>query len=267
MQVRQTIAAALVWAGVLGGCASAPVTERASEPRVALNKVVPCLWFQRDAEQAARRYCELVPNSRVVSVARYGPGAHMPEGTEMLVQLELGGTQLTFLNGGPQFQINEALSLMVRCDDQAELDRLWSALGEGGREKAPAALSRKVAQARLSGDHTVEVWGDGEQSRSFMYIDDCVRGSQEILAGDNVEPVNLGSAELVTINQMIGILEEISGIKVEKKHDLSAPQGVRGRNSDNTMFHDLYGWEPSISLHDGLERTYAWIYDQIKDRY
>jgi len=138
---------------------------------------------------------------------------------------------------------------------------------EGGREKAPAALSRKIAHAKLSGDHTIEVWGDGEQSRSFMYIDDCVRGSQEILAGDNVEPVNLGSAELVTINQMIGILEDIAGIKVEKQHDLSAPQGVRGRNSDNTMFHDLYGWEPSITLHDGLERTYSWIHDQIKSRY
>ena len=137
---------------------------------------------------------------------------------------------------------------------------------EGGREKAPAALSRKIALAKLSGDHRIEVWGDGEQSRSLMYIDDCVRGSQEILAGDNVEPVNLGSAELVTINQMIGILEDIAGIKVTKEHDLSAPQGVRGRNSDNTMFHETYGWEPSISLRDGLEKTYAWIYDQLSAR-
>ena len=137
---------------------------------------------------------------------------------------------------------------------------------EGGREKAPAALSRKIAQAKLSGDHTIEVWGDGEQSRSFMYIDDCVRGTQEILAGDNVEPVNLGSAELVTINQMIGILEDIAGITVTKNHDLSAPQGVRGRNSDNTMFHGIYGWEPSISLRDGLEKTYSWIYDQLSAR-
>ena len=137
---------------------------------------------------------------------------------------------------------------------------------EGGREKAPAALSRKIAQAKLSGDHTIDVWGDGEQSRSFMYIDDCVRGSQEILAGDNVEPVNLGSSELVTINQMIGILEDIAGISVKKNHDLSAPQGVRGRNSDNTMFHEIYGWEPSISLRDGLEKTYTWIYDQLSAR-
>lgn len=137
---------------------------------------------------------------------------------------------------------------------------------EGGREKAPAALARKIALAKLSGDHTIEVWGDGEQSRSFMYIDDCVRGTQEILAGENVEPVNLGSAELVTINQMIGILEDIAGITVAKNHDLSAPQGVRGRNSDNQLFHSIYGWEPSISLRTGLERTYAWIYDQLAAR-
>jgi GDP-D-mannose 3',5'-epimerase len=137
---------------------------------------------------------------------------------------------------------------------------------EGGREKAPAALSRKIAEAKLSGNHTIDVWGDGEQSRSFMFIDDCVRGTQEILAGDNVEPVNLGSSELVTINQMIGILEDIAGITVTKEHDLSAPQGVRGRNSDNTMFHEIYGWEPSITLREGLEKTYAWIYDILAAR-
>lgn len=137
---------------------------------------------------------------------------------------------------------------------------------EGGREKAPAALSRKIAWAKLTGDHTIAVWGDGEQSRSFMYIDDCVRGTKEILAGENVEPVNLGSAELVTINQMIAILEDIAGITVEKDHDLTAPQGVRGRNSDNTLFHSIYGWEPSISLRDGLEKTYSWIYDQLAPR-
>jgi nucleoside-diphosphate-sugar epimerase len=137
---------------------------------------------------------------------------------------------------------------------------------EGGREKAPAALSRKIAEAKLSGNHVIDVWGDGEQSRSFMYIDDCVRGTKEILAGENVEPVNLGSSELVTINQMIGILEDIAGITVTKEHDLTAPQGVRGRNSDNTMFHEIYGWEPSISLRDGLEKTYAWIYDQLSAR-
>jgi GDP-D-mannose 3',5'-epimerase len=137
---------------------------------------------------------------------------------------------------------------------------------EGGREKAPAALSRKIALAKLTGDHTIEVWGDGEQSRSFMYIDDCVRGTQEILAGDHVDPVNLGSAELVTINQMIDILQDIAGIAVTRQHNLDAPQGVRGRNSDNTIFREVYGWEPSISLREGLEKTYAWIYDQLAAR-
>ncbi len=137
---------------------------------------------------------------------------------------------------------------------------------EGGREKAPAALSRKMAWAKLTGEHTIDIWGDGEQSRSFMYIDDCVRGSQEILAGDNVEPVNLGSAELVTINQMVDILEDIAGIKLERTYKLDAPQGVRGRNSDNTMFHSIYGWEPSITLRDGLEKTYGWIFDNLAPR-
>ncbi|GAA2081370.1 hypothetical protein GCM10009821_22490 [Aeromicrobium halocynthiae] len=135
---------------------------------------------------------------------------------------------------------------------------------DGGREKAPAALARKVAQARISGDHRIEIWGDGEQSRSFMYIDDCVRGTKEILAGDNVEPVNLGSAELVTINRMVSLLEDIAGITLERDYMLDAPQGVRGRNSDNTMLREIYGWEPSISLRDGLERTYSWIYDQLQ---
>ena len=109
----------------------------------------------------------------------------------------------------------------------------------------------------------IEIWGDGEQTRSFMYIDDCVRGTREILAGDFAEPVNLGSAELVTINQMADILEDIADIKAPRRYKLDAPQGVRGRNSDNTLFRSVYGWEPSISLHDGLEKTYAWIYDQM----
>lgn len=137
---------------------------------------------------------------------------------------------------------------------------------EGGREKAPAALSRKIALAKLSGDHRLEIWGDGEQSRSFMYIDDCLRGIADITAGESTEPVNLGSAELVTINQMVSQLEEIAGITVERSYKLDAPQGVRGRNSDNTVFRSVYGWEPSVPLHEGLERTYSWIYDQLAAR-
>jgi len=134
----------------------------------------------------------------------------------------------------------------------------------GGREKAPAAVCRKIAEAVISGRHELEIWGDGEQTRSFMYIDDCVKGSQMILASDHVEPINLGSAELVTINQLYSIVEEIAGIKCERKYDLSAPQGVRGRNSDNTLINEVFGWEPSISLADGLAKTYAWVYDQVK---
>jgi len=134
----------------------------------------------------------------------------------------------------------------------------------GGREKAPAAVCRKVATAAITGDHEIEIWGDGEQTRSFMYIDDCVKGSQMILKGDSNEPVNLGSDELVSINQLVDIVEGIAGIKCERNYDLTAPQGVRGRNSDNTLIKDIYGWAPSITLADGLAKTYAWVYDEVK---
>jgi nucleoside-diphosphate-sugar epimerase len=137
---------------------------------------------------------------------------------------------------------------------------------DGGREKAPAALSRKVAEAVLSGRHEVEIWGDGEQTRSFMYVDDCVEGSIRVTNGDSPEPVNVGSSELVSINQMVDIIEQIAGITVRKNYKLDAPLGVRGRNSDNTMIQATYGWEPSTRLADGLERTYRWIYDQLAAR-
>jgi GDP-D-mannose 3', 5'-epimerase len=133
----------------------------------------------------------------------------------------------------------------------------------GGREKAPAAICRKVAEAKLTGRTDIEIWGDGEQTRSFMYIDDCVYGSQLIAGGESPEPVNLGSSELVTINQLVDIVEDIGGVKLERHYDLGAPKGVRGRNSDNTMIKRVYDWEPTISLRDGLERTYAWVYDQV----
>jgi nucleoside-diphosphate-sugar epimerase len=134
----------------------------------------------------------------------------------------------------------------------------------GGREKAPAAVCRKIAEAVVSGDHQIEIWGDGHQTRSFMYIDDCVQGSQMILAGESGEPVNLGSDELVSINELVDIVEGIAGIRCERNYNLTAPQGVRGRNSDNTQIKETYGWAPSVSLADGLERTYAWVYDQVK---
>lgn len=137
---------------------------------------------------------------------------------------------------------------------------------DGGREKAPAALCRKIAQAVLSGRHEIEIWGDGEQTRSFMYVDDCVEGTIRVTAGDSAEPVNVGSSELVSINQMVDIIEQIAGITVHRDHKLDAPLGVRGRNSDNTLIQQIYGWEPSIRLADGLERTYRWIYDQLTSR-
>jgi GDP-D-mannose 3', 5'-epimerase len=133
----------------------------------------------------------------------------------------------------------------------------------GGREKAPAAVCRKVAQAKLDGDHTIEIWGDGKQTRSFQYIDDCVYGTQLIMNGDVAEPLNLGSSELVTINQLVDIVEDIAGIELRRTFKLDAPKGVNGRNSDNRKIRDAFGWEPSTRLRDGLERLYAWVYDQI----
>jgi nucleoside-diphosphate-sugar epimerase len=137
---------------------------------------------------------------------------------------------------------------------------------DGGREKAPAAVCRKVAIAKLSGVHEIEIWGDGEQTRSFMYVDDCVTGSQRLLHSDVVDPINIGSSELVSINQLVSIVEEIAGVTLERRYRLDAPQGVRGRNSDNEMIRAQLGWEPSITLRSGLERTYSWVHDQVAAR-
>jgi GDP-D-mannose 3', 5'-epimerase len=133
----------------------------------------------------------------------------------------------------------------------------------GGREKAPAAACRKVIEAQLDGSNAIEIWGDGKQTRSFTYIDDTVEGILRLMESDVTEPINLGSSQLVTINQLYDIVEEIAGVKLERKYDLTAPQGVRGRNSDNALILEKLGWEPSISLEDGLARTYAWIREQM----
>jgi GDP-D-mannose 3', 5'-epimerase len=133
----------------------------------------------------------------------------------------------------------------------------------GGREKAPAAICRKVIEAKLSGKHLIEIWGDGKQTRSFMYIDDCLKGTQSITHSEIIEPINLGSNELVTINGLVDIVEDIAGIKLERRYNLKAPKGVNGRNSDNTLIKRYLNWEPSIRLRDGLETTYKWIYDQM----
>ncbi|MBC6448001.1 NAD-dependent epimerase/dehydratase family protein [Actinokineospora xionganensis] len=137
---------------------------------------------------------------------------------------------------------------------------------DGGREKAPAAICRKVAMAKLTGDHEIEIWGDGEQTRSFMYVDDCVAGTLKITDGDFADPLNLGSSELVTINEMVDIVEGVAGVRLRRRHLLDAPQGVRGRCSDNTLIRKEFDWEPSIGLREGLERTYSWIEDQVAER-
>lgn len=138
---------------------------------------------------------------------------------------------------------------------------------EGGREKAPAAVCRKVIQAQFDGTNAIEIWGNGAQTRSFMYIDDCLKGTQAILASDILEPINLGSSELVTINQLVDIVEEIAGGKVRREYNLTAPKGVNGRNSDNTLMLERLGWEPSTRLRDGMEKTYRWIYDSYVAKY
>ena len=134
---------------------------------------------------------------------------------------------------------------------------------DGGREKAPAAICRKVIEAKASGINQIEIWGDGEQTRSFTYIDDCLFGIQAIMESNIQEPINLGSSELVTINQLVDVAEQIAGVSLRRIYKLDAPTGVNGRNSDNTMIRSYLGWEPSISLLDGLTRTYEWIECQM----
>ena len=136
----------------------------------------------------------------------------------------------------------------------------------GGREKAPAAICRKVIEAKLSGRHEIEIWGSGDQTRSFMYADDCIKGLDLIMHSQILEPINLGSAEAVSINQLVDIVEGIAGIKLKRKYDLSAPKGVNGRNSENTLIKKYLNWEPDTALRAGLEKTYAWIYDQYLAR-
>jgi GDP-D-mannose 3',5'-epimerase len=139
---------------------------------------------------------------------------------------------------------------------------------DGGREKAPAALARKVIEAKDNGDYEITIWGDGHQTRSFMYIDDCLLGIDLIMHCDELiaTPINLGSSELFSINQLVSEIEEIAGIELERKYDLDAPRGVAGRNSDNTFIKQVLSWEPKTPFHQGMEKTYAWIEQQYADR-
>jgi GDP-D-mannose 3', 5'-epimerase len=160
----------------------------------------------------------------------------------------------------------EDFGLVTRC---ARFHNVYGPHGtwEGGREKAPAAICRKVIDAKLTGNHEIEIWGDGNQTRSFMYIDDCIQGIDLIMHNQIEEPINLGSSELVTINRLVDLVEDIAGIRLKRNYNLSAPKGVNGRNSDNTKIRHYLDWEPSTQLYDGLKKTYAWIYDEYVAKY
>jgi nucleoside-diphosphate-sugar epimerase len=137
---------------------------------------------------------------------------------------------------------------------------------DGGREKAPAAICRKVIQAKLSGRREIEIWGDGEQTRSFTFIDDCLTGTLKITESDHVEPLNVGSDRMVSINQLVDVVERIAGVKLSRRYLLDAPKGVRGRNSNNQLIGQVLGWAPSTALEVGMEKTYRWIHDQMVKR-
>lgn len=134
---------------------------------------------------------------------------------------------------------------------------------DGGREKAPAAMCRKIATAKLTGQTSIDIWGDGEQTRSFCHVDDCVEGIYRLMLSDFAEPLNLGQDRMISINELVNIISTIAGINLSKNH-IDGPQGVRGRNSDNTKLREVLGWEPAISLEDGLKRTYDWIEFEVK---
>jgi nucleoside-diphosphate-sugar epimerase len=157
---------------------------------------------------------------------------------------------------------SEDFGLITRV---ARYHNVYGPLGTwtGGREKAPAAICRKVIEAQLSGSHEIEIWGSGEQTRSFTYIDDCIVGSRTLMASGIDAPLNIGSDESVTINQLVDLVEEIAGVPVRRRYNLDAPKGVNGRNSDNARILRDLGWAPRTRLRDGLEQTYRWIYDQV----
>jgi nucleoside-diphosphate-sugar epimerase len=160
----------------------------------------------------------------------------------------------------------EDLGLETRV---ARLHNVYGSHGawEGGREKAPAAVCRKVVAAKVTGRHEIEIWGDGRQTRSFTYIDDAIEGIQLVTHAEIPDPINVGSSELVTIDRLVDMVEEISGLKLQRRYRLDAPRGVAGRNSDNTRIRQLLGWEPSTRLRDGLEATYRWIHDAFVAKY
>jgi len=158
----------------------------------------------------------------------------------------------------------EDFGLSVRI---ARFHNVYGPIGtyDGGREKAPAAISRKLAAAVLSGNHTIDIWGDGEQTRSFTYIDDTIEGIHRLMESDFTDPINLGSDEMVSINQLVDTVEKIANVKLERNYNLDAPKGVRGRNSENTLIKKVLGWAPSICLETGMEKTFKWVLAELKE--
>jgi nucleoside-diphosphate-sugar epimerase len=150
----------------------------------------------------------------------------------------------------------------------ARYHNVYGPLGtyDGGREKAPAAICRKIIQAQLDGASEIEIWGDGEQTRSFTYIDDCIEGTLRLMQSDVIEPLNIGSDQLVTINELVDIVERIAGLRFQRRYRIDAPKGVRGRNSDNTLIQERLNWAPSVRLEDGMRRTYGWIRAEMTER-
>jgi nucleoside-diphosphate-sugar epimerase len=157
---------------------------------------------------------------------------------------------------------SEDFGLMTRV---ARYHNVYGPYGtyDGGREKAPAAICRKVIRAQLSGSDEIEIWGDGEQTRSFTYIDDCLEGTLRLMQSDVSEPINVGSDQLVTINELVDIVERIAGVTLKRRYQLDAPRGVRGRNSDNSLVKQRLNWAPGVRLEDGMRRTYEWIYEEM----
>jgi nucleoside-diphosphate-sugar epimerase len=160
---------------------------------------------------------------------------------------------------------SEDFNLVTRV---ARFHNVYGPFGEykGGREKAPAALCRKVIEAKINKKKDIEIWGDGQQTRTFMYIDDCVKGIDLIMHSEIDEPINLGRSELVTINELLSIIEKIAEIKLNRQYNLDAPQGVRGRSSDNSLIKKYLNWEPEVDLHEGMKKTYRWIEEKERSK-
>lgn len=222
-----------------------------------LTVMVSAALLEAARDAGVRRYCY------ASSAGTYPAGAPEADAVPGMPGAGLGSAELFSERLAAQFEADFAVTARIaRYDNVYGSHCLW----DGGRERAPAALSRKVAEAILAGADELEIWGDGDQTRTFTYIDDCVRGTLMILEGDIADPVDLGSAELVTVNQLVDVIEEIAGVRLKRRYNLAAPAGARSRASDNALIREAFGWEPTITLRTGMEATYRWVFDQVSAR-